>query len=245
MTGFELARASLLVLGIVSPGEGLSPDQSQQVLANIRRMIDTWRTQRLLCYVEETHDYLLVSGQQTYTFGPGGNFDTIRPVYIDRIGVVQHRGAQNELELPLYVERSGQSWQAVLNKETRSAWPIKVYIETDYPLAKLKYWPVMNGNVTLYTRIYTFVSITGLANLSTNYTFAPGYEEALVYNLAIRLAPEWGVAMPDIVRDLANSRMADVKRTNVPNDVMVLDPALPGRNRSRQWNYLTGQFNGF
>lgn len=242
MTGRSLIRRALRTLGVTDPGENISPVEVQDNMDLLRSMLNTWRTQRLLCYVVRIETFELVANQQTYTLGPGGDFEyAVRPVFIDRIGAVQNVGSVNELELPLYVLRAAQDWQAILNKLTQSAWPIKVYVTMDFPLITLTYWPVPNGGLALSTRIYTYVSIDGLQDASTEYEFAPGYEEALVYNLALRMAPEYGVAATDLVRDLAASRMADVKRTNVAYDRLVLDPALPGRQR-RHYNYMTDQY---
>lgn len=227
MTGLDIIKRALRTLGVIAPGESLPAAEAQQALDLLQAMFDTWRTQRLLCYVVDTEDFAL-TGSASYTYGPGGDFVAVRPVFLDRLSVVQNAGGANELEVPLRVIRTAQEWQTIHDKTLTSTWPTAVYLQNGMPQKTLTFWPVPS-DTALTARIYAWVSITGLADLATVYTFAPGYEEAIVYNLALRLAPEWGAAVPPIVLDLAAQRMGDVKRTNVNQDVLVLDRALRRR----------------
>jgi hypothetical protein len=239
MTGLTVIRRSLRALAVLAPAEPLQAQEAEDALGVMASMLDTWRTQKLLCYVVTYTDYPLVVGQQVYTLGPGGDFAQSRPVFVDRVSTVRRPGEKQELEQPLIVLRSALEWQAVRPKPIDSAWPTKVYIDTDFPLKHLRFWPVVQAG-PLYARIYWWQSISGLADLATEYEFAPGYEEAIVYNLALRLAPEFGVDASPLVRELAAARMGDVKRTNLNADILVLDRALPGRRRF--YNYLTDMF---
>ena len=63
-------------------------------------------------------------------------------------------------------------------------------------------------------------------DLNTNYVVAPGYEEALVYNLAVRYAPELSRPLDQTVVRMAQDSLARVKVANIPLDEMRIDPAL-------------------
>lgn len=239
MTGLTVIRRALRAIAVHAPAETLQPQDAEDALGVLKSMLDTWRTQKLLCYVVMATDYPLVVGQEVYTLGPGGDFPQPRAVFVDRMSAVQSKGQPHELEQPLIVIRTAQEWQAVRPKPLDSTWPRKVYIDTDFPLKHVSFWPVLQSG-SLHVRIYWWQAIAGLVDLATEYEFAPGYEEAIIYNLALRLAPEFGVEASALVRELAAARMADVKRTNLNYDILVLDRALPGRRQF--YNYLTDQY---
>lgn len=241
MTGLYIIRRALSAVGVRAITESVSAEDAEHARQILKGMLDTWRTQRMLCYFVEAEDYTFVSGQQVYTYGPGGNFNAVRPVFVDRISAVQDVGTPQEWEQGLVVVRSDQEWQAVPNKTETSTWPQKVYVQMDNPLIRLKFWPVVAGGPTLTARIYRWVSIEGLLNLSTDYTFAPGFEEAIIYNLAVRCAPDFGMPVPATVQTLADESMGNVKRTNQSYDVLVLDPTF---RRARYWDVYSGTYVG-
>lgn len=47
--------------------------------------------------------YPLVSGQQAYTIGPGGNFNPPRPIWIQDAGIISTTSALQPLELPMAI----------------------------------------------------------------------------------------------------------------------------------------------
>ena len=81
------------------------------------------------------------------------------------------------------------------------------------------------------------------ANLSDSFTFLPGYEDAIRYNLAIRLCPRNGIAVTAEMQDLARSSKAIIKRANLTYDAMECDPAIPtaGNAANAAW-ILTGGY---
>jgi hypothetical protein len=83
--------------------------------------------------------------------------------------------------------------------------------------------------------------VANFADLTTVYTFPDGYDDALVYNLAVRLAPEFGVGASinlAEVRRLAAETFANIKRINQRPETMSMPTALMG-GRGRPYNVRT------
>jgi hypothetical protein len=82
--------------------------------------------------------------------------------------------------------------------------------------------------------------LTQPALLSTELFFPPGYMRAFAYNLAMEMAPEFGVEPSPQVQRIAMTSKRNLKRINNPYDVMSLPYAVVA-NRQR-FNIYSGNF---
>jgi hypothetical protein len=88
-----------------------------------------------------------------------------------------------------------------------------------------------------------FISVQELtepATLATELFFPPGYMRAFAYNLAMEIAPEFGVEPSPQVKRVAMTSKRNLKRINNPYDVMSLPYAVVA-NRQR-FNIYSGNF---
>jgi hypothetical protein len=91
-----------------------------------------------------------------------------------------------------------------------------LYYEPSYPLGRIFMYPVPSGgqlHITTWTPLTSFAA-------SDDVALPPGYQEAITYQLAARLAPEYGVQVPPAVAMLAKAAKADIKRVNFRQPVM-------------------------
>jgi hypothetical protein len=88
-----------------------------------------------------------------------------------------------------------------------------------------------------------FISVQELsqpATLDTVLSFPPGYLRAFAYNLAMELAPEFGVEPSPQVQRIAMTSKRNLKRINNPDDAMSLPYSLIA---SRQrFNVYSGNY---
>ena len=88
--------------------------------------------------------------------------------------------------------------------------------------------------------LYLPTPLTEFADLSTAYTFPPGYERAIRSNLAVELAPFYGIPVSPDLRNQASSAMLRIKRANVRIREVPIDPSLTRRSRTM----TNSQFRG-
>lgn len=240
MTAQDLIRSALVMTGALAQGESPSNADAQDAFVRLNRMVSGWANQRLTIFVTERHVYSLVAGQQTYTIGPGGNFNQARPIWLSYAGLILT--SQNpDVEIPLAVLTIKDWWlQSV--KDLTSTLPTTVYYNTVYPssglsagLGELIFWPepTQVNDVALYTP----TQLAEFASLSTNYVFPPGYEDALEYNLAKRLI-QAGFGLRDQLADIsasAKDTLAIVKRANIRPVTASIDPALVPHRPGFNW----------
>lgn len=238
MTANDLIKRTLRTIGVVAAGSPMDAQQAADGLEVLNGMLKAFQAQRLTLYVTPAYTYPLVAGQQDYTLGPGGDFDQTRPMTVEGVSIISYQNPAQPLEIVIDPIFDRQQWQAIPTKAVQSALPIYCYVETSFPLMTLKFFPVPSGQQTLSARLYIPTPLTAFADLTTDYTFPPPYEEALVYQLAKRLAIEYGRQMTADLTQMVNESIMVMKRSNITLIDLELDPALLWRRR--YFNWLSG-----
>jgi len=241
MTLLELLRSSFRCIGVLHEGQGPNADDINDSLTVLNSMLEAWSIERLNVFTVQPQTFALRSGQQSYGIGPGSSdFDTARPLRIDRAKLLTQAGS-GPYELDLNILTT-EEWAAIPIKSTTSTIPTRVYLDNQFPIATLNFWPVPSAAVSVI--LYGWQAIqTGFTDVDVDLSFPPGYTDAIRYNLALRLAPEWGVSLRPDVAELARQSKAAIKRFNKPRLYLGCDVALV-QPAGGVWNWLTGSSDG-
>lgn len=241
----DLINDALAEIGAKGEADTVSPESQALGFTRLNSMIDRWGTQRLTIYQVVRTVFPLVSGTQTYTIGAGGTFNVVRPLWIPYAGLVLTSVTPN-VENPIHV-LTDQDWSNQGIKTLGSAYPSELYYDYNWAagLAQITLWPVPTGSLSL--ALYLPTALTQYADLSkTSYSFPPGYYEAQMYNLALRLWTPFNNAapVPQDLRGNANQALGDIKRANIRLSTMPSDPALfqGSRRGVRRSSFLSGNF---
>lgn len=237
MTGQDLLASACRLIGVLSSGETLPNDIASDGLMVLNNMLDSWDADRLTVFAIRIDQFSLVPNQQVYTYGTGGDFDSPRPAKLYRASIVSLTNPSQPLELPIpiYTDKDWQEQIPVKNIDT--SLPQGVYDDGGYPLRSLSYWPI--PTVVVNTRLYGWLPLTKFDDLTTDYTYPPGYAEALRYNLAVRLIAEmpgnFNQIMVPTTLELANQSLARIKSMNLPSIQSNMDPVLLGAGGHYNW----------
>lgn len=236
-TANDIINRSLRTINVLEAGEIPTAQESQDALTALNAMIDAWQAERLMIWtVNRVVLGDLVIGQQTYTLGPGGFFDMPRPAQIERYGIISLNNPGQPLELPLNEDGTNMTldgWASIPVKNIQSALPLYVWDDEGWPLRTLSFWCIPSANVQ--ATIYPWQLITAFPDLVTDETFPPGYEECIVYNLALRLSMEYSGTIPSALPGMAQLAIARIKSKNIPVIEMGMDPSLTSRTGYYNW----------
>lgn len=206
MTARDLINSSLRLIGVLASGETCNANEAVNALARLNGMIKSWGVDGLMVFKVTREEFALSASQASRTMGSGGNFNTTRPVKILRVGV-----EDGTTEIPVEIITAEQ-WADISDKSTTATNPTKVYIEGTYPLETINLWPIPTDTNNLV--IYSQKPILSTLALSDSISVPDGYEEALEYNLAVRLAPEFGKPMDQLVYQEAMDLKLNLMRQN-------------------------------
>jgi hypothetical protein len=231
MNATDLISSSMRLIGALAAGETADAGEMADNLMVLNQMLDSWLAERLMAFTINIQEFPLIVGQQVYTMGPGGTFNTARPARIDRMSIVSLNNPAQPLELPMEM-LTDSDWQVEIPvKLVNSSLPLQVYDDGAFPQRNLNFYPI--PTIPVNTRIYSWQALNQFPDLFTDLTFPPGYSEALRYNLAVRLIAEYPGEYSQITvsatQTLAVDSLARVRSMNMPLIQSFCDPALSGQ----------------
>lgn len=230
--GDQINRA-LRLLGVLAEDESPSASTSNDALTALNQMLDSWSTERLAVFATSDQSFTWPAATISRTLGPTGNFVGTRPINLDDATYFVYSGVSYPIQII-----NQEQYDSIALKTATSTFPQTLFVNMDYPDITMYLYPVPTADLTFH-----FVSVTPLsepAALGTTLAFPPGYMRAFVYNLAMELAPEFGVEPSLQVQRIAMTSKRNIKRINNPDDLMSLPPAIIGGPAG--FNIYTGGF---
>jgi len=156
-------------------------------------MLESWSLESLIIYEVRRTEYPL-TGASSYTIGPGGDFDAPRPIRIVRAGYPGIDGC--ECSLPIinkYEATPGCGGEPGIYND--GAFPVSTL--------HLRPTPVTASSLALYV----WQPLGQVISESETVELPPGYADAIRYNLAVRIAAEWGrQPRPDVLQLAIDSK---------------------------------------
>lgn len=220
-----LITDALIDLGVNQPGEDPTPEQAQLCLRWAQRMIDAWGADRLTFAKQLRTTFTLLSGVSTVTIGASGADVTLaRPLTLNSLAYVVPSSSP-AVEVPIG-QLDQDSYAAISMKSLTSGYPLQSFYQLSVTtaLGSLFFWPTVSQNVTI--AIYTPEAVAVPVSLATDLIGPPGYLEAYLYQLELRLVMPFGLEMPPTLPDMAARAFTNMKRPNVRPAALALDPAL-------------------
>ncbi len=237
--GDQINRA-LRLLGVLAEGETSSASVMQDSLMAMNQMIDSWNTERLSVF--STIDQIVEwpVGSINATLGPSGslvrlNGTAVRPILVD--DATYFRDPQTNVSYGIKLINQ-QQYNGIAVKTVTSTYPQVMFVNMTYPDVDIFIYPKPTRLLEFH-----FISVQELtqpATLATTLAFPPGYLRAFTYNLAMEIAPEFGVEPSPQVQRIAMTSKRNLKRINNPDDVMSMPYAIVATRQ--RFNVYAGNY---
>lgn len=231
--GDQINRA-LRILGVIAEGETPSAATSQDALLAMNQMIDSWNTERLSVFATQDQVFSWPAGEIRRTLGPSGDFVGNRPVMLD--DATYYRAPSGVSYGIKFINQDQYNGIAV--KTATSTFPQVIFVNETFPNVEMFIYP--KPTQVLEWHFISVQELTQPATLATQLHFPPGYMRAFTYNLAMEIAPEFGVEPSPQVQRIAMTSKRNLKRINNPNDIMSLPYGVVA-NKQR-FNIYAGNF---
>lgn len=229
-TALGLIKRAMRLTGALGSGETPTADEQADGLTALNNMLDAWTIRNLNVYQIQDETFSWASGNTTRTMGSGGDFATTRPAEFE--GFFQR---QNSVDYPIS-RATEEQYSAIPDKASTSTLITWIYPEMGWPLVTLYAYPVPSVNVSLHIR--SWVSLQSFTAATTQIAMPQGYEDAVVYNLAVRLADEYDRPVRPNVLRLAMSTLRGIKQRNNRLPRAILEPSYLGGGPT--FDYRTG-----
>lgn len=227
-TAYVYIADALYDLNVYQRGAPISANDGQIGFRHLNYMMSSWALS-MSPPVVARDVFPIVSNQQSYSWGPGGDFTTLRPPKQSSItgaslilNTTLPLAQQTEVPLAVYTDDGYRNARIKYQPNTQAT---GIYYQATSPLGTLIVWPVPNTTINGLA-IYREQQFGPFADLlQTSYVFPDGYDEAIHYNLEKRLCPVFSRTMSDdatmlAAESLRNIEAANMKLTDVANDLV-------------------------
>jgi hypothetical protein len=209
-TFLDLATDAATEIGSLGVGEVLSPDDAFLIMREFNRMAQEWSTERTDIFTVGSNIYALSASKSAYQIGPGAaDFPTFpRPVLIQTAASIVP-GTTARMPIDLF---SSVEFAAIRERGLTGVFPDKLYCDYAMPFATLNFHPVPSG--TIQVELFAFSVLQQIVNLTDVLNFPPGYENALKFNLAVKICSSFGMPLNPMTVQQATTGKAAIQKIN-------------------------------
>lgn len=223
----DLIKGALEILGVIDPVEEVDGDEITGLFARLNRMMAAWSTRGSLIYIDTLVSHVLTGGDGDYTIGTGADIDTPLPTAIKAAYV-----RDGDLDYKLHIIDE-VDYSTIADKTVQTAYPAYLFLRGGYPTATVQLRPIPDGAYTLFMEVTQ--PLSSFSGLSQTISLPPGYEEAIEYNFALRVAPLYSKMASQEIRDIAADSLAGIVRANRANSPRESVATIPGFNDAQTW----------
>lgn len=235
MKAITLLTDALVDLGFVAAGETLNAEQAQRALRRANQWIDSLGLERRTIAVRLRTEKVLGANTQTYTIGTGGDINIARPTEIEDARLIIDTAATPPTEIPVEIF-TDQRFAETRQKDLTSTLVRGIYYNHAWSagLGQIQVWPVPTIGTTKLV-LYTPLALTEFADLSTDYSFAPGYQLYFQMGVLEPLASAFDCGLTQVQVTNITKANVKLKRANSRPKELRCDSALVRGNAVFNW----------
>jgi hypothetical protein len=225
-----ILNASARKIGVIASGETLTAAEYADALIALQGMLRSWAAEKINVFATVSETHTLSSGTASYTWGTSGNINTARPNQIVSAFIRDSESVSHEVTI------IGSGKYNSISDKTTTDRPVYLYPQFSYPLVTINLYPVPNTAETLVLEsVKPFTETSSFSAIGDTLSMPVNYEEAIIYNMAIRLAPEFGVSAPAEVAAIARSSYDRLMTLNASNFVDTVNIDIPAGRVTADW----------
>lgn len=215
-------------IGVLASGEAATASELSDGIEALQVMLRSWAAAGINVFASVKESFNLVVGSASYTWGSGGTITTARPSKVLGAYVLDSSGVSHPVDI-ISEDRYRQ-----IPIKTTSGRPYAVFYHPLFPLGYLYTYPVADVIEAIWIdSLKPFTETSSFESHADEMDFPPEYQEPIVYNLATRLAPEYGKSVSNEVLGVANSsynRLISLNASNQIQSLCLVIPATAGRS---------------
>lgn len=220
----DLINLALKTANVLGVGQTAMAEDINDCFNLLNMMVAQWQRRRYMVY-QLIDVAKQATGQQSYTVGPGGDFDIPRPSKLEFAYFKQNASTPLPVDYPLEILRAREDYSRISIK-TLNAFPQFAFYDAGNPLGNLYVWPIPNSQYEIH--IVVMQQIQQFTNLSDQIVLPPEYKAALMWNLAMELYPFYGLPESAVVKGKAEASMRIIEEANAQIPQLQMPAALRG-----------------
>jgi hypothetical protein len=192
LTRNEYIEAATRKLGVVADGQTLSATNYTNGMYAFNALIGEFRGLGMPLWARYSYSFSPTNGTSSYSIGISQTLNTPYPLKMLQ-AYRSDSGASTRIPIEIVSD-----YNFNLYPSNSSGFPIQLSYQPKVNLGTIKLWPTPDATAATSTITIVYQRPTEYMSTSTDTLDVPEeWTNAIIYNLATRLAPEWGVPLPD------------------------------------------------
>jgi hypothetical protein len=232
------------LIGAYGSGESADATAYADGIAAANDMLESWSVEMGLVHWQDRASYPLSANVSGATIGPSGDFNGVRPLRIEYAYVLNNSSQRVQRLVLLNKEQFAE----ISRYPQSSTYPTHLlYSASDVApngLGGLNWFPTPSASGYSLELFYPY-QLPTFSIITDPFVMPPGYREAVRYNLAVRLAMEWGRPLDQALILRAEELRANLRSINasvVGINPLQIDPGLVNSNYGSAFNWRTGDY---
>lgn len=200
----DLLTDALIEAGVITMAQTPSASQLNRALTRLNNMLDSWSNDGINVFARTWVNYTLTPMQASYQIGTGAaDFNTPRPssiasAYI-RIGNV---------DIPVAVIND-QIYAEQIAVKNIGGPPKYLNYDNGFPIGLIRLWPLAGSSYQLFMQLEAPL---GDYALTDTVSLPPGWNRAVIFNLAVELCGSYGQQMPEAGAAIAQKSFSLIRK---------------------------------
>ena len=187
----EIIKAALRKLAVLSGGSSPETYQTTDATQALNAMIKGFQADGMPVWAMKSYTFNVVTNTPQYLIGVGQTLNTPQPLKVVQAWRSQGSTTAN-IPMNVYTDYNYN----LLPLSVSSGTPVNLYYQPLNGYGAINLWPIPSDATTTITMRYQR-PFEDMVNPTDDVDFPSYWEEALIYGLAMRLAPEYGVPLQD------------------------------------------------
>lgn len=193
LTRNQFIEAALRKLNVIADGQTPSSDNYSNSTIAFNALIGEFRVLGMPLWARKSYTFTPVASTSSYTIGTGQTLNTPYPIHMLQAYRLDNSGGT---KIPMEIQ---SDFNFNLYPTGSSGAPIQLTYQPKVNVGVIQLWPTPDATATANSTItIVYTRPTEYVSTSTDTLDVPEeWYNAIIYNLAVRLAPEWGIPLPD------------------------------------------------
>lgn len=186
----EVITGALRKLAVLASGGTPTTAQISDANAALNAMVKAFHADGMPLWKIREYTFTVTSGTGSYTIGPSQTLNTHTPLKV--IQALRTQSGATSVPMNIYTHYDFN----LLPSQNNSGVPVNLYYEPLRTTGTINLWPIPNDSTTTITIVYQS-PFEDMTTATDDFDFPSYWIEALIYNLAWRMAPEYGIPPTD------------------------------------------------
>lgn len=190
----QVITAALRKLAVLPSGGTASSAQLSDGGEALNALLKAFHADGMPLWAITSYSFTTTSGTNSYTLGVGQTLDTVAPLKV----IQAFKSLPGEAQTPLNIY-TRYDFMNLPSLSTITGTPISLYYQNNGDATQtgiVKLWPIPNDSTTSVT-IHYQRPFTDMDGATDDLDFPNYWTQAIIYNLAWALAPEFGIPPTD------------------------------------------------